>query len=213
MELDVQGIRVKVSEEVLSRMMGEYLEGKGRSPCMPGEGIWILVDGAKINKDLFQKLDRPTADQRRFQGEVRAAGIHEGKYDHKKFYIMVPPMTWSAEEGVRLEELEKIAEAYGGRVAYENEVLLYLAMCVSNGVPWETICEDADKSLCYRVCRNFFQKLVWVGGSTLALEKKRHVFKAKRSAYVIDQVDLPDNWNICCTVPYVIIPYSEECKA
>ena len=79
-------------------------------------------------------------------------------------------------------------------------------MCLSNGVTWEEFCDVPDKSPCFRVCRNEWQKLVRVGGSTLAL--KNGIFKdhAKNPFYKIGEVELPGCWEEFCTSPYIVIP-------
>ena len=209
-KIKVKGVELAIPKAMLSVMVAENLESKGRNPYMPGEGIWVLVDGSKVDKGLFTKSNiRPSWNQRDFQSEFRVAWTVK-HYEQEKFYIMVPPMTWPAEEGKELEEFEKIAKAYGGRIAYTKEVLLYQAVCISSGVPWETICDARDKSPSYRVCRNAFEELVLAGGSSIALDKGYHVNYADRPAYVINSTGLPKGWKVRCAVPYIVIPYKEK---
>ena len=209
-KIEVNGVELAIPKAMLSVMVAENLESKGRNPYMPGEGIWVLVDGSKVDKGLFTKSNiRASWNQRDFQSKFRVAWTVK-HYEQEKFYIMVPQMTWPAEEGKGLEEFEKIAKAYGGRIAYTKEVLLYQAVCISSGVPWETICDYRDKSPTFRVCRNAFQKLVLAGGSDIALAKGYHVNYADRPAYVINSVELPKNWEVYCAVPYIVIPYKKK---
>lgn len=205
----VKGVELAIPKAMLSAMVAENLESMGRNPYMPGEGIWVVVDGSKVNSALFTKSSRAGWNQRDFQKEFRLAWVNK-HYEKEKFYIMVPKMTWPAEEGKGLEEFEKIAKAYGGRIAYTKEVLLYHAVCISSGVPWETICDDRDKSPTFRVCRNAFQKLVLAGGSAIALDKGYQVNYADRPAYVINSTELRKGWEVRCAVPYIVIPYDEK---
>lgn len=209
-KLSVGGVELAIPEAILSVMVAENLASKGRNPYIPGEGIWVLVDGSKVDKGLFAKCDMKTYKQDDLLWNIRKAGVHEGRYDNKKFYIMVPPITWPADEGKTLEQLEEIAKSYGGRVAYEYEVLLYFAMCLSNGVTWEEFCDVPDKSPCFRVCLNNWQKLVRVGGSTLALENGIFKDHANNPFYKIGEVELPGCWKEYCTSPYIVIPYKEK---
>ena len=127
--------------------MTETLEGNKRIIGKPKEGILFEVNLSTIDLDLFEWSRRELNQEniRQLILDAFTEALNNPKYA-KPFKTFIPEKTWKVKS---IKELKKVAEDLGGRVANWVEQALEWAQKISNGEPWEVICnlrDDADWS-------------------------------------------------------------------
>lgn len=149
-----------------------------------------------INQKLFE-IKRKGKMQEKTRKLIIEAFAEMNKNPEKygrNFQTMVPSKTWKEKQVVQLKE---IACKLGDHNADWVEQALEWAQKIFNGVSWEEICVEIDKSAWYRLVVWKSGKARIVGGSAA---KNRYSTMSDDGEF-----DYPDNAVLYYTVPLVVI--------
>ena len=144
--LQIKGRNLELSEQELIKIIEDYLDMQ--QTVLIGE--WFEVKPQHINQDIF-KHERVDKTQERTRKHILEALEEMNKHPEqygKNFKIMIPRKFW---ESKTVKELKEIANALGERTADFTEQCLEWAQRLSNGEPWEVLCNKPDTIKWFRM--------------------------------------------------------------
>ena len=173
-----------------------------RRPARPEEMVPYLVNPSKIDWNLF-KNEREDESQEKMRKLILEARTMVDKYPkeyRKPFKTMMIEML-DCEEWKSVSELNHLAWSMGDHMADLVEQSLVWAQRITNGEPWEDVCNKADTAKRYRLVRwrknNWKLQFVLVGGSC-----KRG--KDYPASYVHEGI-IDYNYNVRYTIPLIVL--------
>lgn len=202
--LQLNGREMTFSEEELIAILEKHFKSKTTekktSPAIevanvPTEGKCFIVNPLEINMNLFKK-ERHDPKQECIRklieeafDEVKKNPVRYGK----PFKTMIPPKTWS---GKTVGELRDLASNLGDHMTDWIEQALEWAQRISNGEPWEALCNDLDTARWYRLVKWKYGGYRLVGGA------KESLFNFPAS--YVQNNNMCENNRLNTTVPSVV---------
>lgn len=192
--LQVNGREMTFSEQELIAIVEKYIiiNNDNQITQTPAEGLWFEVNPKAINQKLFQE-ERKDSNQEETRQLILEA-FAELKDHPKKYGRVFETMILRKEGGSeKVGDLKKMACKFGDHNINWVEQALEWAQRISNGEPWENICNKRDTA-------NWYRLVVWkdahskfIGGSTRC--------ESNKPATNVNKYDLEDNNVIDHTVP------------
>lgn len=195
------GRKMDFSEEELAEIVEKQLKAQEdpkkqaiQTWCKKKEGEVFEVNPLTIDQKLFTQ-PRHNLNQEKTRQLILDAFEQIRKFPKraKAFKTFVPPKTW---EYKKVSEIKKIASQIGDHNADWVEQALEWAQRISNGEPWENVCNKYDTAKWYRlvIWKNKYSRLV--GGS-----RKGYNNCAPSTVSVLDSLD---DYTYDCVVPLVV---------
>lgn len=192
--LQVNGREMTFSEQELIAIVEKFIisNNDNKIAQTPAEGLWFEVNPNRINQKLFQE-ERKDSKQEGARKLILEAFEELKKYP-KKYGRVFETMILKKEGGSeKVEDLKKRACKFGDHNINWVEQCLEWAQRISNGEPWENLCNKRDTAKWYRLVVWKDTRSKFIGGSTRC--------EANKSATNVNNHYLEDNNVVDHTVP------------
>jgi len=196
------GRKMAFSKEELAVIVEKHFKTQEEDPKKQAIEAWskskqvkvFEVNPLTIDQTLFMH-PRRNLDQEKTRQLILDAfeEIRNCPERAKAFKTYMPPKTW---EYKKVSEIKKIASQIGDHNADWVEQALEWAQRISNGEPWENICNKYDTAHWYRlvVWKNKYSRLV--GGSRAGYNNF--------TPSTVSVLDSLDDYTYDCVVPLVV---------
>lgn len=159
--LTINGEEKTFSKHELVTILEEYFQNTTITH-VPTENKWFKVNPETINRELFQEAreDKQQEENRQLILEAFVEIDMDPEKYGRKFETLFPQKTWEGAETVA--SLKELACKLGERNADWVEQALEWAQRITNGEPWEAICNTDDSAQYYRM-------VIWKNGNARAI--------------------------------------------